>query len=366
MLALMLAVERFAARHEHDLFLTIDHWNWRQTSRQAGSRPDRQPRILCLGDSQVQVGVASAIVESQTGRKVSNLAISGGQAASSYFLLRRALGAGEAPDAILVDFFPRLLQASPLEGVDPWTSLTRVGECADLAWTARDPGFFARVALGRILPTVRARDAIRRNLSAALRGERNDDRQHVPAALRRNLARNGGGVLCPAQPGRTEDLDAWSRRNFPAEWTCHPVNRAYLRRFLALASSRKIPVFWLLPPVEPALQVRCEASGFDARHEAFVRDVRAEFPEVTVLDARRSAYDRSVFFDPHHLAREGAAAYSADLAREVRLALDARASGPGWVELPAYRPAPVELGGPLEDLEQSRVALRARRAGLRR
>lgn len=365
MLALMLAAERFVARHEHDLFLKVDHWTWRQSGRLADTTSPN-PRIVCLGDSLVQVGIASPIIESQTGRRTCNLAISGGQAVSTYLLLRRALEAGVAPDAVLVDFFPRLLEASPLEGADPWSSLAGMAECADLAWTARRPVFFARVAAARLLPAVRARDAIRENLRAALGGQSSDDAHHVPPALVRNLHVNRGGVLCPPNPGRGGDVDDWARRHFPPSWTCHPVNELYLRRFLALAQARRIPVFWLLPPIEPGLQARCEASGFDARHESFVRAVVADCPNVTVLDGRRAGYDRRVFFDPHHLGRTGAAVFSDDVARAVRTSLERRPASarPRWVDLPRYREAPIDV--PLEDIEQSRWALRTEKAQRRR
>ena len=65
------------------------------------------------GDSLAKLGVAPSLVEARSGRSVYNLAVCAGQAPSSYFLLRRVLDSGARPTAILVDFFPRLLQVPP-------------------------------------------------------------------------------------------------------------------------------------------------------------------------------------------------------------------------------------------------------------
>ncbi|WP_406696706.1 hypothetical protein V5E97_37545 [Singulisphaera sp. Ch08] len=361
MFALILAVEAFAADHESDLFLKIDAWTWRQTGRRA-ERSVSKPRVVCLGDSLVQVGIASPLVEKHAGLSTCNLAISGGQPASSYFLLRRLLEAGGRPDALVVDFFPRHLQQSPLNGLDPWTALSTWGEIVDLARAGRDAEFLGRVALAKLLPTVRARPEIRANLLAALNGEDQSDRQHVPPFLRRNLEVNQGGLLCPpiSTPAFDTDLEAWSKTYFPADWSCDPVNDAYIRRLLTLAASREIQVYWLLPPIQPALQQRCEQTGFDARHLKFVRGFQAEFSNVTVLDGRHANYDPKVFFDPHHLARDGAAVFSFDVAKILRRSINADRTLPRWVDLPTYGNRRID--GPLEDVEQSRMAAKLERA----
>jgi hypothetical protein len=359
MFAVVIAVESFAAHHENDLFLKIDAWSWEQTGRRA-ERAGLKSRVVCLGDSLVQVGVASPILETETGLSTCNLAISGGQAASSYYLLRRILEAGGRPDALVLDFFPRHLQSSPLIGLDPWVALTKLGEVVDLARAGRDPEFLGRVALAKILPTFRLRPEVRANVLAALRGEDRGDAHHVPPFLRRNMEVNRGGLLCPSAPALDRDLDAWSRTYFPARWSCHPIHEVYIQRLLGLASSRQIRVFWLLPPLQPALQRHCERSGFDARHVEFVRGYQAKYANVTVLDGRHADYDPRVFFDPHHLARDGAAVFSSDVAMTVRRAIDSDPALPRWVNLPPYGQRRID--GPLEDVEQSRLAVKLKRA----
>lgn len=361
MLALVLVVEGFAARHQRDRFLNIDDWTWRQIGRLA-TAPAHEPRIVCLGDSLVQVGVAAPIIEKRTGHKTYNLALSGGHAAASYFLLKRVLASGPKPAALLVDFFPRHLQADPTLTLDPWRSLATTGESLDLAWSARNARFLGCVTTARLIPSLGLRDAIRSNVQGALAGDELADRQHVPPFLRRNIRLNGGGVLCPGKDDAAggEDLAGWTRRYFDPRWSCHPTSRRYVERTLELAEARGIPVFWLLPPIRGEVQAECERSGFDARHLAFVRSVQTRHRNVTVIDGRHSGYRSEFFFDPHHLDRDGAAAYSAEVSETVRRVLGGDPLVARWVDLPAYRERPIDV--PLEDLEQSKLALSHARA----
>ena len=120
-----------------------------------------------------------------------------------------------------------------------------------------------------------------------------------------------------------------------------------------LAAKHEIPVFWVLPPYKPTLQARCEQSGFDAEHEAFVRSMVDRHPNLSVVDSRRAGFDPNVFTDLHHLGRQGASNYSAHVADVLRQHRDDPASTPRWVRLPEYRPMAMIV--PLEDCEQSRA-----------
>src|SRR5262249_14130683 len=93
-----------------------------------------------------------------------------------------------------------------------------------------------------------------------------------------------------------------------------------------------------------------------ARYDRFVWSMLAQFPNLSVVDARHAGYDLSVFVDPVHLDRDGAAALSEDLASVLQDALGHAEPVPRWIELPAYheRPASVRL----EDVDQSRIAVR--------
>jgi hypothetical protein len=338
---------------------TPDTWDWR-LSRAAAMTRVRECRVLCFGDSLAKLAVAPQVIEARTDLRAYNLAVVGGQAPSSYVLLRRALDSGARPEAVLVTFHPPMLRASPKFNRDQWPHLLGLGDGVALGWAAGDPELSARVVLGAALPAVRNRQAIRGDLIAAFRGEVNPWADKVPPFWR-NWALNRGAQLMRSNPGwlvHRTDFDAWRRDVFP-DWSCDPANVAYLRRFLALTSARGIRVYWLLPPYMPGLQAECEASGIAAAHERFVREWQVQFPNVTVLDGRRSAYDPATFLDPAHLGRDGAARFSADVADVLRRARRGPGAVPRWVHLPPYRPGSV--GVALEDLHESTLALRSGR-----
>lgn len=108
MMILVVAAEHFVARHVDDLYLNVSLWNWRRTS-EIGRQMGPRAKVLCFGDSLTKSGLAAPIIESRTGRDTLNLALNGGQAPGSYFMFRRALESGGQPDAVLVNFMPRLL-----------------------------------------------------------------------------------------------------------------------------------------------------------------------------------------------------------------------------------------------------------------
>jgi hypothetical protein len=216
------------------------------------------------------------------------------------------------------------------------------------------------MAVGRVLPTFRARHEIQSNLRAALRGE-TDTLRAINRTCRRNWTRHGGGHVAAKNPafdgviGPDDDTRLQTR-----VFRCHRVNAEYIRRLLALADARGIRVYWLLPPLAPQLQAHREQTGAEAGYVRFVRSWQARDPNVTVLDARHSGYDHTLFVDPTHLDGQGASTLSRDVADVLRRDL----AGPGpplaaarWIDLPAYRACPAEVA--LEDVEQSRRALSA-------
>jgi hypothetical protein len=322
-------------------------------------------RILCFGDSQVKTGVVPQVLTAETGRKAYNLAVCGGPAPMSFFLLRRALDSGARPDAVLVDFKPYLLAFHPRPALENTRDFIGLGECLDLAWAARDPRLFAVLSLSRLLPSMNHRRAIREDVAAALRGAP-VDRAAVTRAHVRNLDRNRGALVAGparAKPG-PDLLDPGNKALFPRKWRCDPVNASYLGRFLALAAARGIPVFWLLPPSPPGVQALRERVGSDAAYLRFVLAARDRFPNLVVLDGRRADYGAEVFSDPLHLDRRGAVALTSDVAAAVRSRLDGPAPGARWFVLPAFRERPG--GPPVEDLDRSRLASRTLPARLKR
>jgi hypothetical protein len=126
---------------------------------------------------------------------------------------------------------------------------------------------------------------------------------------------------------------------------------SYLGRLFALAGSRGIPVFWLVPPAVPEVLARHERVGTDRAFTRFARQVQARFPNVVVIDGRYAGYPPSVFIDPTHLDCRGAALFTDDLAPIIARYLADASSSPRWVALPRYRDRPLDID--LEDVEQS-------------
>ena len=130
----------------------------------------------------------------------------------------------------------------------------------------------------------------------------------------------------------------------------------YVGRIFALAASRGIRAYWLLPPESPRSQASRKRKGVVESYTRFARAMQARHPEVTILDARRSGYDRSVFFDPVHLDVRGAVALSASVADRLDGSREGPPAGPRWVAL--SRPDTMPPGPLPEDLEPSKRALR--------
>jgi hypothetical protein len=351
MLGLIVLAESFIARRDLD-FLTGENWSWRLT-RLASEREARGCRVLCFGDSLVKFGVLPRAIERVAGGRAYNLALCAGQPSSSYFVLRRALAAGARPSAVVVDFWGPLLRVGPRQILEQWPFLLDLRDAADLAWTARDPALFATIAAGLALPSARCRFAIRSNIMQALGGVADGGRELLPQFFR-NWDVNEGAQVMPGTLPDAVDLDAYVRGFYPA-WRCTRLNAAYIGRFLALAAAHDIPVYWVLPPILPDLQARLEQTGYDAAALRALRAWQARFPNLIVVDSRRSRYDPRAFMDANHLRRDGAYVHSLDLGLILRDDPRVRLAGPRWVELPAYRERPVSIV--LEDVVESRMAL---------
>jgi hypothetical protein len=355
MAGLLLAVEGFVARD--DVHFATDWSADRRLALRMLRRGAAGCEILCFGDSQIKFGVVPGLIGPPLGKRACNLAVHGGQPAASYFLLRRALEAGASPRALLISTKPFVLSSRPQEHTRPWSELASLRDCLDLGRTTRDAGFFAAIALGRLLPSARARFEIRANVLAALRGEAASTLA-ISARLR-NWEQNRGAQVVPEGEFHAVPVE---RLWFGQPWACDPTNARYLERFFALAASRGLPVFWVLAPIQPVAQAESERTGYEGRFLRFVRSWLARFPNVVVLDGRHCGYDESTLVDPFHLNRRGAVALSADVAAAVGRSLADAGAAPRWVQLPAFRGR--RERSPVEDLSQSIIALERRGAGV--
>lgn len=315
MLVLAFAAESFVARHDLDT-LDPDDWQYR-LARQTAARNAKDQDVLCFGDSLMKVGVLPKVVESRSGLRMYNLAICGSQAPASYFVLRRALEGGARPAAVLVDFHPALLALKPQVNMAHWPYLLGGLDALGLAWKTHDPSFLGSLLVREALPSVRARNALRGWAVSAASGERHKVREDMPSVFR-HWDRHAGAQVMPSHPERDWDVASHQRYIYPAGWKPNRVNIDYLRRFLALAETHGVPVYWLIPPVHPGVQEAKERAGFDVKYLALIRSCQERFPNLVVIDGRHAGYDPKVFFDPDHLGLEGAYALSEDLGNVLR------------------------------------------------
>jgi hypothetical protein len=253
----------------------------------------------------------------------------------------------------VVDFLPFQLATAPghEEFRRFWPDLLDSRDSLDLACTTADAGLLAQTMLGRALPSYRVRNGIGTNLLAALRGLEPPPRVSFHA-LRKNWDFNEGAQVLPVPNGDRLKHIPPDAGPTPGPWACDPATGTYLTRFLDLAQTRGIRVYWLLPPLYHPSRGRHDQLRPD--YERFVRTLYARYPNLVILDGRRAAYGPERFVDAVHLDYRAACALSTSLA--ALLAREpANTSRVGrWLELPGHREqAPDQLTA---DFQQSRLA----------
>ncbi len=355
MLALIAAIEPLIALRATS-WTRFYIYDWRVTSR-AATRAASDADVLFLGDSLVKFSLAPLEFERRTGLRAYNLALCGGQATSSYYLLRRALAAGARPRAVVVDFAPYLLAEGPRHNAREWPEMIALGEFLDLAWKTRHAAFCGRLALAALVPSIKDRDEIRAAVLEAATGARAQtlDRADELAAIARNWVVNRGALLCPRRESYDGSINATSKTYFPARFAPDPVEEADARRLLDLASRHHVRVFWLLTPTTPRFQERLDALGLTRGHDDWLRRIQRDWPSLTVIDARRGGFAHDDFIDPLHLNVDGARALTDAVADLVPQADGDVAPTRGW--LAARRPSGDAGPSRLEDFERTRLGL---------
>ena len=356
-LVLIVLIEMFAGQRTVSLLDSTD-LDWKTTSRLATRRAAKCD-ILCFGDSMVKFGIAPKVLEAALKRPTYNLAMLDGKPAASYFQFRRALAAGARPSAVLVDYSPEAMFQPPwhLFQNPRWNELMLDPiESFDVAWNYGMPDLFARFVLARAFPTIRCRGQVRAHVLAALNG-RDDSTREGNAPIRRNWQVNHGGILLARQPGFQGDVSAeFGCDLLNPQWRSEPDNSRYVERFLKLAQARDIPVFWIVPPNANRVLAFRREHGLAEPYSGFIRRAMDRFSNLRVIDARDSAFSDQVFVDPVHLDRQGASVLTTEVAGVLRRTLTPGPPVPRWVTLGPYRESPALP--PLEDVEQSRAALK--------
>ena len=346
--------EVFVASHSLR-FSRIEPDDWREAAEVA-SHALPAGGVLILGDSQVKFGISPLQVEAEVNQPTQCLAIQGGQAPASYFLLRKALRSGMVPSALVVDFEPHLLRDAPTGKTRMWAELASLGDCYELAATTGDFAELAAMVLGRLLPSGRARFEIRTNLMAALKGETSENPALI-AMARRNRGMNRGALIMSKDLGdHQHDLAKWGNPT-STPWEPDPTNDRYVRRLLRLALDHKIPVYAPLMPLSPGVQTKYEQSGLDKRYVAWLEKLQGRFPNFRVLDWRHASYGPLAFMDALHLNSTGAAAVAAALGSHLNQVNRGEIAPQPWTIMPPYESRMTAVV--VEDSSQSDALLRA-------
>jgi hypothetical protein len=287
--------------------------------------------VLGFGDSQVKCGLQPG----RLGRSTFNLAVVGGQAASSYYLLERALEAGARPKAVVVDFFPSLLASDCRINTRQWAEMLDLDECLDLLWTTRDTRLLGPMLAQWLLPSLRMRSDLRAVIVARLLDEP-EPKSEEGRAYRRNWRVNLGAHVLAENPGFVDGIEPGGPPGAGDRWRPKAEHLAYVRRFLALAEAHQISVFWLMPTTAPGARAVRVRDGREGAYVRFVRSMMAEYPGLTVIDPSKVLAGRSgSFHDVFHLDRRGAVALSEAVGVVIEKSLS-QSGGSGrerWVEL---------------------------------
>ena len=361
MIALVFVFERFVSTQSLNFTETSAmSWAYSETLARSGAHG---AEILCFGSSLSKLGLLPRIIQQRTGRKALNLSVLSGHMPSSYFLFKHSLEAGARPVAVVIDcqdgpVWPGQEQEQ-FEGLRSnrryWPEILSSSESLDLALTARDVTFFAEVMLAHILASYRSRFEIRNRIVADLTGAR-DEMSFVSRAQRRNWTANLGANLISAcdAPSATEEGPAVPRgQEYQGPTLRNALTEAYTRRFIELAAKRRIPVFWVLPPLSVRHEARRTIVGVDQYLETLARTARMIYSRLIVIDGRRAGYPNDAFSDAVHLNAKGAAAFTNGISEVLEQALPNVDLASRWNPLFTYSSSTSEVPEDFETTDRS-------------
>jgi hypothetical protein len=322
--------------------------SWNASAAAAGGALARAD-VLCLGDSLIKLGILPRVLEVELGKSVYNLGVLGGQAPSSYFLLRRVLKQGICPQALLVDFSEDLMSLAP--GLNPtcWADSLGCRQGLQLAWHSRDPELAISTGLHCLLPRWCDQNQQQPFSGVGALSRTVDD----PRVFDRNWRFNRGAQVAPRAFVPVEVLTSANGKR----WQPHPANAFYVDCLLRAADARQVPVFWILTPSIRGRHERLEQYGVNTAFRKFIAERLGTYACLTVLDGGRLFEDTDAFRDPIHVNRDGAIRLSVAVATAIRPRLNAESSAPRWIDLVSTTNQDMrEYQELVEDLDQSRAA----------
>ena len=334
--------------------------SWFATN-QAANGPDARSEILCFGDSLIKLGILPSVLNDHLGCSAYNLAILGGQAPPSYFLLRRILEQGHRPHAIIIGFSPLLLGMDPRVNLEWWLRRTEWTERAQVLWKACDPALTVSIVLQSCIPTWSSRDSVRSLLGLASDRENSASYALTPGevqAFERNWRINYGAQVAPREFVPIEGALPKPYVGSRWKWRPHPVHAFYVDRFLQLSAMYGIPTYWVLTPAVSNWLDRNDQAGTISAYRQFVRDQLDVFAGLVILDAQQLAWDQTAFRDPIHLNRQGAVLLSLSVSCAVKECNGLAGEFQRWIKLDNNSGRCANrFDDLLEDLDQSRVAV---------
>lgn len=329
-LPLFWAVEASVSRLD-DSYLPVTTRSWK-FAYAAAANEARGRDVLYLGDSQAKMGLLPAIVTRENGLSGYNLAALRGMPASSYAILKRALDSGARPKAIVVDFNPGLLQTPVRLNGFLWPRVLGPGDAWRLATTRVDLALTAHMIVGWLVPSWEARSGLNASLIDALNGHESESARqaHEQGAT---WARNDGAQPVPQNPQFVDETTPDSAGREGRGWRCMPANAVFVDRLISLAESHGVRVYWVIPPVSPALQAKRYRVGLEKVYDQFAESVRRTHPGLTVIDGRGLGFGREYFVDPVHFSVVGAEDFSRRVARVISRDLVGDPDTEKWVRL---------------------------------
>jgi hypothetical protein len=174
----------------------------------------------------------------------------------------------------------------------------------------------------------------------------------------RNWRLNRGAQVAPRDFVLIEGALPQPCREGSWKWQPNPTHIYYVERFLSLAESRQIPVFWILTPAMAVWRARNEQAGTLSSHERFIKQCMLRFPGLTVLDGQHLDWGAWAFRDPIHLNRDGALRLTIAVGDSIAPQLTGAVNPSRWIELQGLEDrAWRRFEHLLEDLDQSNLAV---------
>ncbi len=279
---------------------------WRGAFVRTLSLPPRSPDVQVMGDSVALEGVVLPTLSTELPGHpfVWTLAKSATGPEFTYFMLQRELAAGLAPKAIVYAPAPHTFGTDRIPllvgGFCTWPEIWEVARSGKAPMDVLY-GIFCKLSF-----TLRNREP----LGEMLRGKKAG--QTLNAVSMKEVSAG----LRPEMHFVAEQIPAVFKNDFSVK----PFPKTFFEKFLTLAQERHIPVYWLTPPIVPAIGETRQACHFDQHLIPFLEDIHQR-DGVQILQAESMVYQDYLFKDFMHLNQEGADKFTKFMADKLAPAL---------------------------------------------